>query len=204
MYVCRPWESLNTPSTSISAEVTIPGYCMTWAALWVLATVILFPFVDVSYRLLVERPGKKLGLGDDSMRNCLTSSHSGMPGCLTSRTVNITGRFSTNTSLFVSHSYPSPLSRLFEAQGPRSGADLNPYHDPLHVHVSQAIFILTDAYLRSATAIIFLAPISAFDQVSHMVNCRASIHVKPSGRLANRINATLPYSTLKRIRGRIA
>jgi hypothetical protein len=105
MYVCRPWESLNTPSTSISAEVTIPGYCMTWAALWVLATVILFPFVDVSYRLLVERPGKKLGLGDDGVPNCLTSSHSGMPGCLTSRTVNITGRFPTKTLhyLFPTH-----------------------------------------------------------------------------------------------------
>ena len=66
------------------------------------------------------------------------------------------------------------------------------------------IFIVTDAYLCSATAIIFLAPISAFDQVSHMVNCRASMHVEPSGRLANRINATLPNSTLKRTRARIA
>jgi hypothetical protein len=64
------------------------------------------------------------------------------------------------------------------------------------------IFIVTDAYL-SATAIIFLAPISAFDQVSHMVIHRASMRMKLSGRLANRINAAPPNSTLKRIRGRI-
>jgi hypothetical protein len=85
-----------------------------------------------------------------------------MPGCLTSRTVGINSVPSRLTS--------EGFDRFFSFRiyhGRHRGDGVGPICTLITIHHSNAhlsIFVVTNIHLCSATAIIFLAPISAFDQ----------------------------------------
>jgi len=85
-----------------------------------------------------------------------------MPGCLTSTTVNITPFVDTSRGLhfFSLLCLPGFVCEKHEIRG---GADLRPHY--VSSNVDLTVFVVINAYLCSASAVIFLAPISAFDQV---------------------------------------
>jgi energy-converting hydrogenase Eha subunit B len=87
-----------------------------------------------------------------------------MPGCLTSTTVNIPPFVNTLRRLqFFSLLVFLGMS-VYEVRDPGGAGLLPPLCFTSNVHLT--VFVMIDAYLCSASAVIFLAPISAFDQVS--------------------------------------
>ena len=87
-----------------------------------------------------------------------------MPGCLTSTTVNITPFVNTLRRLhfFALMCLPGFVCVRSTGSGVGPIYALIMFHSNVHL----AVFVVIDAYLCSASAVIFLAPISAFDQVS--------------------------------------
>lgn len=83
--------------------------------------------------------------------------------------VSITFFLTLQLSCFFSHRIFPILSIARSKKGPEGGADANPYPQTLIMIQTQCQE--TDAHFYAAAAIIFLAPISAFDQVSTVLDC---------------------------------